>query len=210
MSRWFVGSSSNKRCGLYHTCAEKASRAFCPPDSVPNFCFAMAPKPKLAKYAKRSSSLATLDIVVFGSWLGSRAGSTPRIQSTQLSVRCSSSLSRWCCETWAIFSFGCRRALFSGHCSPSSHRSRVVFPAPLVPTTATRLFGSKVSVTFLRMVRPTSAIAKLAPSSWRSAPLSSSGSGSLIFVFSSSASSFAASALISTQDPLWLTSSKRP
>mmetsp|Transcript_76251 Transcript_76251/g.223533 ORF Transcript_76251/g.223533 Transcript_76251/m.223533 type:complete len:117 (-) Transcript_76251:980-1330(-) len=84
---------------LWYAARAMATLAFWPPESVPSFCFAMPPNPKLARYPNRNSSFATFERVVLGSWPGSRGGKTPRIHSTHVSVRWSSSLSRWCCET---------------------------------------------------------------------------------------------------------------
>mmetsp|Transcript_50603 Transcript_50603/g.108081 ORF Transcript_50603/g.108081 Transcript_50603/m.108081 type:complete len:137 (+) Transcript_50603:351-761(+) len=58
-SRWLVGSSSSSRCGFCHMTCAKATRDFCPPESVLIRCSAMLPpRPIPPRCARISSGLA--------------------------------------------------------------------------------------------------------------------------------------------------------
>mmetsp|Transcript_36580 Transcript_36580/g.82838 ORF Transcript_36580/g.82838 Transcript_36580/m.82838 type:complete len:97 (-) Transcript_36580:521-811(-) len=58
-SRWLVGSSSSSTWGSCHMIWAKATRDFCPPESVRIFCSArLPPRPILPRWDRISSGLA--------------------------------------------------------------------------------------------------------------------------------------------------------
>mmetsp|Transcript_31492 Transcript_31492/g.74851 ORF Transcript_31492/g.74851 Transcript_31492/m.74851 type:complete len:98 (-) Transcript_31492:2129-2422(-) len=75
MSRWFVGSSRRRMCGTDHVALQKATRLFCPPDSVRMGCVCQWPDMPKRPIRLRTSS-------------GVRAGSVAR----PCSRRCSRGL----------------------------------------------------------------------------------------------------------------------
>mmetsp|Transcript_5711 Transcript_5711/g.14917 ORF Transcript_5711/g.14917 Transcript_5711/m.14917 type:complete len:277 (+) Transcript_5711:445-1275(+) len=132
-SRWFVGSSSTTRCGGSHASSQKATRLFCPPESVR--ILRKAPPstmPNVASFARASRSLVP--------------GNLCRMCSSADLLR--SSWSTWCCakQTTRAIRFSDASPESTGS-SPVIARSSVVLPAPLAPRMPMRLFSCTCTLT---------------------------------------------------------------
>mmetsp|Transcript_12445 Transcript_12445/g.23852 ORF Transcript_12445/g.23852 Transcript_12445/m.23852 type:complete len:215 (-) Transcript_12445:745-1389(-) len=123
MSKWFVGSSSNKMCGTSRPNFAKTTRDFCPSLSSPIFCICIFPLiPKRPKYFLRSS----------------RASVSYNFSKNSRGVNSKSSTSTKCCVKRPIFKCPWGRMSPRVGCnSPDINFTRVVFPAPFGPTRAT-------------------------------------------------------------------------
>mmetsp|Transcript_65890 Transcript_65890/g.189586 ORF Transcript_65890/g.189586 Transcript_65890/m.189586 type:complete len:230 (+) Transcript_65890:120-809(+) len=132
-SKWLVGSSNSRRCGVLQASSAKASRLFWPPLRCFTGCSARSPcKPKRPKYFRASSTVTSLVPSVL-------MPPAPNLLMCTTAFSSISMLSTWCCVNLAKESLGCLLTEPSvGIKEPSSSFKKVDLPAPLGPTTAMR------------------------------------------------------------------------
>mmetsp|Transcript_54234 Transcript_54234/g.116439 ORF Transcript_54234/g.116439 Transcript_54234/m.116439 type:complete len:213 (+) Transcript_54234:94-732(+) len=132
-SKWLVGSSRSKRCGVDQANSAKAKRLFCPPLR----CFTgssarSAWRPKRPRYLRASSTVTSLVP-------SSLMPPLPKLRMCDTASSFGFIISMWCWVNLAKFSLAWRLTKPSTGCNePSNNFRNVDLPAPFGPTMATR------------------------------------------------------------------------